>query len=378
MEKQLNSFLKDLRKVTDSTSFASSKFGSIEEYIDTGDYGLNRILSGSIYKGIPSGRVVLIGGESATGKSFIAAQIAANALNQCDYDLVFYFDAEGGAMKEFFDARGCDTNKIEQVLVSSIKDAAIKIISTYNKIAELKKVRPEFKALCILDSLGALVDDKFLTDVDKGKVAQDMGARAKLCNKMMKALTIPALKTNCSMIVVNHVYDDPASMFPSKIKKQGGGKGLQYMARITLQCTRANVKEEESKAENAYKATILKFMTVKNSIVKPFFTSEMYLDFSEGPHRYFGLLASAVKMGYIDNSSQGYYVVPSYSEKKYRLKELLDTPAAWESFLADFDIKSQELLAYSGSGAELREDNLTEIMDEAITEKYIDRDTKEI
>jgi hypothetical protein len=173
--------LRGIRKITKSDSFENSKYSEVKEWISTGDYGLNRIISGSIYKGIPAGRVVLIGGESQSGKSFLAAQVAANAQKDLGYDLIFYFDSEGGAMKEFFSNRGCDINKIEQVLVESVEDSIIKILSTYKQIEAYKEENPNFKCLFILDSLGALTAGKFIDDAAKGKVAQDMGARAKLC-----------------------------------------------------------------------------------------------------------------------------------------------------------------------------------------------------
>jgi len=87
------------------------------------------------------------------------------------YDAVFYFDSEGGGSKDFFENVGCDTTKIYQTLVSSVEDAQIKILDTYNTITEIKKENPESKFLCVLDSLGALVADKVLRDADKGKVA---------------------------------------------------------------------------------------------------------------------------------------------------------------------------------------------------------------
>ena len=46
-------------------SFTESKYGDINNWISTGSYALNRIISGSIYKGIPSGRVIILGGESS-------------------------------------------------------------------------------------------------------------------------------------------------------------------------------------------------------------------------------------------------------------------------------------------------------------------------
>ena len=333
MSKEINSLLRSIRKTTGSQSFATSKYGTVQNWICTGDYGLNRIISGDIYKGIPSGRVIILAGDSQTGKSFIAANIAGNALKKLDFNTIFYFDSEGGAMEEFFSGRGCDTEKIEQILVDSVQDAAVKILAVYKQIERFKEENPDYKALMILDSLGALVNNKFINDAEKGKVVSEMGGRAKIVNNMMKSLTIPALRSDTSIIVVNHVYDDPAAMFSSKIKHQGGGKGSQYMSRVTLQCTRSFTKEDKADAENAYKATTLKFMTTKNAYVKPFFQSEMYLDFSDGPHKYFGLFKPAVAYGFIQNPTKGFYTVPSYSDKKMRLREIMDSPEIWETFI---------------------------------------------
>lgn len=66
MAKNLKNFLKKLSEETGAVSFTESKYGDINNWISTGSYALNRIISGSIYKGIPSGRVVILGGASST------------------------------------------------------------------------------------------------------------------------------------------------------------------------------------------------------------------------------------------------------------------------------------------------------------------------
>ncbi len=362
--KNFKSLLKSIRKKTGSAAFSSSKYGEIQEWIDTGDYGLNRIISGDIYKGIPTGRVIVLAGESQTGKSFVAAQIGANALEKNNFDNIFYFDSEGGAMESFFKGRGCDTDKIEQILVSSVQDAAVKILAVYKLIERFKEENPDYKALMILDSLGALVNEKFINDAEGGKVVSEMGGRAKIVNNMMKSLTIPALRSDTSIIVVNHVYDDPGAMFQTKIKAQGGGKASLYMARVVLQCSRAFEKEDGKNAENAYKATVLKFMTTKNAFVKPFYNTEVHLSFSEGCHRYFGLLKPAINYGFIQSPTQGFYVVPTYSEKKMRLKEIMKTPEVWESFLEQLNERSIQDMAYSGGLKELDDEMLEELIED--------------
>jgi len=111
--------------------------------VSTGSYALNRIISGDIYKGIPNGRVVIFSGESASGKSLFAAEITANALEHEDFDIIFYFDSEGGGLKSFFEGRGCDLDKIEHVPLENVEDATVKILAVYSQLKEERKAVEE-------------------------------------------------------------------------------------------------------------------------------------------------------------------------------------------------------------------------------------------
>ena len=362
---KIDGLLKDIRKSTGSASFSESRYGKIESYIDTGILALNRIISGDIYLGIPSGKVIVVNGESQTGKSVLCAQIASNALKQ-GYDHIFYFDSEGGALNDFFVSFGCDTSRIEQILLDSVEDATVKILDTYNTIVDFKKTEDGSKArfLMILDSLGNLVPTKLYTDVSKGKQVMDMGLRARLVNNLMKGLTIPALKSNTSMIVTNHVYADPSQMYPSKIKPSSGGLGKDYVATVTVQCTKS-LEKTEDKDDAAYaKGTNLKFFTTKNRLCKPFYEAEMYIDFSKGVSKYDGLFDAAIELGFI-NQNGGFYTIPSYNDKKYLKKAILKNEELWQSFLKEFNEKSRKLMQYS-SAAEI------ELMNEEIPPETVE------
>lgn len=360
---KFNTFIKGLRKQIDSSSFESSKYGEVSEYIDTGDYGLNRIISGSINKGIPAGRIVSIVGESQTGKSLLAAQIASNALNKLGYSNIFYFDSEGGALKKFFTSRGCDPKKIEHVLVENVEDASVKILNTFEAVRLFKAENPEYKTLFILDSLGALVTTKYINDaLVKGKVAGEMGLRAKDINTMMKACTIPALKTGVSFIVINHTYSDPSSLYASKIQNQGGGEGIKYMSRITLQCTKALEKSE--KDNSYYEAAVMTFFSVKNNLIKPYYNSQMLLSFSKGPSKYFGLVDVALQYGLLRNPVKGRYnFIHSPEDTKLTLKQLLNCEEDWQKILPELDSLSMKELSY-GEGREFDVDELNDSEDE--------------
>lgn len=354
----IDSLIKEIRKTTESTSFANSRYGKITSWISTGDYGLNRLISGDINKGIPAGKVVVFGGESQAGKSYILAEVIHNALMLCNYDYAFYFDSEGGALEDFFKRRGCPTNKIEHILVENVEDATVKILDVYSKIKEYKKSNPNAKFICGLDSFGALVATKLYKDADKGKQVSDMGGVAKLKNNLIKGLTVPALVTDTPIIITNHIYDDPSAMYPSKIKNQSGGRQVQYLSRIMIQCSKKfgkddNDEEDEgTAATKSYKAAILKFFSTKNCIIRPFIESEMYLDFARGPMKYYGLIEPAMEYGLVVKPKKGWYQVVG-SNDSYRLKDLiLNKNDMWKPILEKLNEMSKEKLAYSSLAAQ--------------------------
>ena len=345
-----------IREKTGSTSFAESRYGEVTDFIDTGSYALNRIISGSVFKGIPSGRITTIAGESETGKSLLAAQLMASALKK-GYDYIFYFDSEGGALRDFFERVGCDPNKIEQILVSTIEEAETKILSVFNDIEEAKKdcSDEDIKAgnvprfLCVLDSLGGLTNEKVKRDANKGEIKSDMGGSAKLKNQMFKTLTIPALKSDTALVVINHTYDDPADMYPGKIKNMGGGKGLKYMSRLIIQCDRKLEKSEDKNDDQFYDGVMLKFFTVKNFLARPSQSTEIFLDFKRGfTRKYEGLFDEAVRSGLIENPKQGYYTVPTWTgDKLWRKSALENNEEMWSVILQPFDQWSQNFLKYN-------------------------------
>ena len=347
--KGLGDLLKSIRKETGSASFKNAKYSRVSHYVDTGCYALNRIISGDIYGGIPAGRVTLISGESASGKSLITARIAANAINKSNYDHVFYFDSEGGGLQEMIEGFGVDPDKIEHILVESVEDGTQQMLKVLAMIKEhkAKAGNEDARFLMVLDSLGALVTNKVYTDaIDKDKQVMDMGLRARLCNTLMKSLTIPAIIADTPIVVVNHIYESTNALHPSKIKEQSGGHGVKYIPTVSIQCTKRYLKPDEAEEEAFYKGNMLRFFTIKNRIVKPFFEAEMYVDFSTGIAKYDGLIEAAIQYGFIKQDG-AYYTVPSYKDTKLRRKDIETKDEIWATFLDAFNEKSKTDIAYS-------------------------------
>jgi recombination protein RecA len=361
------SFLNKYREKTGSDAISESRYGEPSYWISTGSMALNRICSGSIKKGIPAGRITILAGENSVGKSLIAATLIANAQKDgCQH--VFYFDSEGGAGRQFFENAGCDPESIEQVLVENVEDAQIKILDTFNMIMEYKEKDPDAKFLCVLDSLGALVPSKLFRDAEKDKVTSEMGGRSKIVNNMVKAITIPCLKSGTPMIIINHVYDNPGEMFVSKIKAQGGGKGIGYMGSVNIQCSRCLEKDEDKDSESFYGQSRLHFFTIKNRMIRPSLECDIWLDFKKGFVRQWeSLFDEAVRGGFFINTKQGWYSCPTWEdpEKNFRTSYLQSNQATpvWKTFLEKFEEWSNTDLAYKALNQEIDEDELDEVVE---------------
>ena len=89
---------KELDKInTDGALLSENALSVVDSWIDTGSYALNAIVSGSLYKGIPEGRVVGFAGPSGCGKTLMSTKIIGNflsELNDCSVKLhqQFLFD----------------------------------------------------------------------------------------------------------------------------------------------------------------------------------------------------------------------------------------------------------------------------------------------
>jgi RecA/RadA recombinase len=376
--------LKELRKSIGSESFADSRYTDDTEFISTGYYALNRIISGSVYGGIPTGRLTLLNGESQTGKSFIAAKCIQSAQQDENHIHTFYIDSEGGALMKLMQNLKLDLNRIEHVMVMNAEDALIQCRSILETIADFQKPKPIQKSkksektdqpgektevkvgnekarfLIVIDSLGGLRASKLYDDADKGKNVTDMGTTARKIGDLIVSTTMPALRTRTAVILLNHIYQNPGQMMPSKIKEYGGGLKTRYMPRVTVQCTQLfqkEISESDSAPEDRnafYQGNRLSFFTIKTNNVRPFQECAIVNNFLEDEcDPYDGLFDVAVDYGLIvrDNS---YYTIPEYSgDKKWYRKQLAEKQVAsefWPLLLPKIDERSKKELAY-GSGA---------------------------
>ena len=363
---KLKDVVKTIQKSTGAESLNESSYAEVKEFLDTGSFALNRVLTGDIHKGIPVGRITTLFGQSGSGKSLIAANTAALALKNNLIDVVYIFDSEGGTLVNIFKQHGVDMSKVNHIPVASIEQCSTKMLQTYDMLV---KARQEYladpdnndnvRALCILDSYGALAADKLMNDaVNKDKTSMDMGIGAKLKNNMMRGLMMRVVQSNATLLIVNHEYQDPSAMFASKVHAMAGGLGIQFASHVILQMEKLLVKaadtefmtglERDDASVGFFKGNKMKAFVVKNRVCKPAYSAVMFIDFNTGISKYDGLIDDAVKFGYL-TEVRGGYMCKTYSDKRVTYKDLMTKPEIWETFLEEFNAKSIEAMSYSNS-----------------------------
>ena len=100
-------------------SLADDNPTEVKEWISTESRWLDSMICRGHLSGIPVGKVVEIAGLEGSGKSYMAAQIAANA-QQKDIDVV-YFDSESAIDPDFLERAGCDLSNLLYVQAQSVE-----------------------------------------------------------------------------------------------------------------------------------------------------------------------------------------------------------------------------------------------------------------
>jgi RecA/RadA recombinase len=309
-EKDLDNAFKAMDKInSDATYLSDSPLSEVKDWIPTGCYALNAIISGSVYKGVPSGRVTGFYGLQSSGKTMIVNKIAANA-QKMGYKHVAYFDSENALDAMVAERLGGDITKIKHLPVELIEDCKNQCIKLLTGLMEIGAKR---KAVIIIDSLGNLSTRKELNDALEGSDASDMGLRAKSLSSLIRLLTYRAAKVEAPVLFTNHVYENPGQLHPGMIKKQSGGLKPLFIASVLVQLSVSANKVEDNK--NAATSVIgdringvtLTALTAKNRFVPPFIAAEnIQLNFKTGLSMYMGLLDLAEKYGMITKEGTRY------------------------------------------------------------------------
>lgn len=282
-----------------ATYLDQSTLSNVTDWIDTGSKILNAIISGSLYGGVPKGRVTLFAGESATGKSYLCQKIVGNAQRKGMH--VVIFDTENAIDANMAISLGADPSKIKYFPAKTIEQVRNAIFALLEKIEENHL---EGKVLIVIDSLANILSEMETKRMSKDSTSADMGTIPKAIKSLLKMCTSYGGLTQTTFLLTNHIYDNPNEMYPDLVKCMNGGKACRYLPSVVVQLAKKNVKEKDYSGEKdetvlskGVSGIEMRGMCVKNRFIRPFIEGSLFLSWRTGLDEEYGTLDLAVGLG---------------------------------------------------------------------------------
>ena len=282
----VSKFRKDITKSIDGLSIG---FHDPTDWISTGSYALNYLVSGDFHRGVPMGKVTVFAGESGAGKSYFASgNIVKNAQEQGIF--VVLIDSENALDESWLHALGVDTDesKLLKLSMSMIDDVAKTIslfMADYKAMAE--EERP--KVLFVLDSLGMMMTPTDVDQFNKGDMKGDMGRKPKALTALVRNTVNMIGSYNVGMVCTNHTYASQDMFDPDD--KISGGQGFIYASSIVIAMRKLKLKEDldgnKTTTVNGIRAAC---KVMKTRYSKPFEAVQVKIPYETGMDPYSGLL----------------------------------------------------------------------------------------
>ena len=205
----------------------------VKDWIPTGSRWLDSIICRGRLAGIPVGKVVEIAGLEATGKSYMAAQVAANA-QKMGIDVI-YFDSESAIDPTFLERAGCDLNNLLYVQATSVEF----VLETIEELLGSNDNRMLF----VWDSL-ALTPS--ISDVEGDfNPLSSMAVKARILAKGMSKLTVPIANSQSTFLVLNqlktNITRSPSEAMTTPYMTPGG-KAMIYAYSLRIWLTGRKAK----------------------------------------------------------------------------------------------------------------------------------------
>jgi recombination protein RecA len=282
----ISKFRKDITKSIEGLSIG---YNDPTDWVSTGNYTLNYLISGDFHKGIPLGKVTVFAGESGSGKSYICSgNIVKAAQEQGIY--VILIDTENALDEEWLKALGVDTNesKLLKLNMSMIDDVA-KMISTFMKEYKTLTEGERPKILFVLDSLGMMLTPTDVNQFEAGDMKGDMGRKPKALTALVRNCVNMFGSNNVGLVATNHTYASQDMFDPDD--KISGGQGFIYASSIVVAMRKLKLKEDEDGNKiSEVRGIRAACKIMKTRYAKPFESVQIKIPYDSGMNPYSGLI----------------------------------------------------------------------------------------
>jgi RecA/RadA recombinase len=276
-------------KGTHVSILSQSEIAADREVLYTPAYDLNRILSGSLFKGISNKTFTLFVGPEATGKSSFMCLCLAEAQRKGYTPIIL--DTEGAWTADFVTRWGMNPDNMLYVYTPWIDQ----IMVTLGQIID----SGDKKIALVVDSIGGLEKIKLVNDSVEGTPKADQGTLQKDIKRMLKMLLFVCKGRQSIAMGAGHYYGSPSQFGDGN--EIGGGKFLKMAADVLVTLNKyrlyENPKGKSIKEKGAILGNRIKAYTVKNRYYPPFQSAVVEIDYRNGINSYTGMLDLAIEAG---------------------------------------------------------------------------------
>lgn len=284
------------KEITKSIEGLSIGFNDPTDWVSTGNYALNYLISGDFNKGVPLGKVTVFAGESGSGKSFICSgNLVRHAQQQGIF--VVLVDSENALDESWLHALGVSTDedKLLKLNMAMIDDVA-KTISKFMVDYKTLPADDKPKVLFVIDSLGMLLTPTDVNQFDAGDMKGDMGRKPKALTALVRNCVNMFGNHNVGLVATNHTYASQDMFDPDD--KISGGQGFVYASSIVVAMKKLKLKEDEDGNKISEVRGIRSACKImKTRYAKPFESVQVKIPYETGMSPYSGLLDLFEKSG---------------------------------------------------------------------------------
>jgi RecA/RadA recombinase len=337
----VSKFRKEITKSIDGLSIG---FNDPTDWISTGNYALNYLISGDFHKGIPLGKVTVFAGDSGAGKSYICSgNIVKHAQEQGIF--VVLIDSENALDEQWLKALGVDTHesKLLKLSMAMIDDVA-KTISTFMSDYKALPDGERPKVMFVIDSLGMLLTPTDVNQFEAGEMKGDLGRKPKALTALVRNCVNMFGSYNVGMVCTNHTYASQDMFDPDD--KISGGQGFIYASSIVVAMKKLKLKEDEDGNKvsevNGIRAAC---KIMKTRYAKPFEGVQVKIPYTTGMSPYSGMTDLAEKKGLLKKEGNSLVFVTSDGEiiKQFRKKWEANDDGCLDKIIADFKNQKTEV-----------------------------------
>ena len=339
----ISKFRKDITKSIDGLSIG---FNDPTDWISTGNYALNYLISGDFNKGVPLGKVTVFAGESGAGKSFICSgNIVRHAQEQGIY--VVLIDTENALDEAWLHALGVSTadDKLLKLNMAMIDDVA-KTISEFMKSYKILPVDEKPKVLFVIDSLGMLLTPTDVNQFEAGDMKGDMGRKPKALTSLVRNCVNMFGSHNVGLVCTNHTYASQDMFDPDD--KISGGQGFVYASSIVVAMKKLKLKEDEDGNKvSDVRGIRAACKIMKTRYAKPFEGVQVKIPYETGMSPYSGMLDMIEKSELVkkEGNSLVYTTLDGEIIKKFRKAWEANIDGCLDKVMSEYSEKSNSKIS---------------------------------